>query len=79
MWRRTSLSQALDCVDPSTGEAFDTIANGDARDVDGAVNAARAALLRQIAAAILENREELAALETRDNGKPLAAVPQENL
>ncbi|WP_324755025.1 aldehyde dehydrogenase family protein [Roseovarius sp. Pro17] len=85
-WVASNASETLDCVDPSTGEAFDKIANGNAQDVDAAVKAARAALpgwrstpageraalLRKVAAAIVDNREDLAALETRDNGKPMA-------
>lgn len=85
-WTVSSEGNVLDCIDPYTGAAFDSIINGDARDVDAAVRAARAALpgwratlagdrtgmLRKIAAAITDNREDLAALETRDNGKPLA-------
>lgn len=79
--------KTIDCVDPATGEVFATIPAGGAAEVDAAVTAARRAfdggwkatsgadrakILRAIAKAITENRDKLAAIETRDNGKPLA-------
>lgn len=84
-WVRSHSDQTLDCVDPATAQAFDSIASGNAQDVEDAVAAARsafagwkatpaakrAAILRRIAQKITDNRDDLAALETRDNGKPL--------
>lgn len=79
--------KTIDCVDPATGEVFATIPAGGAAEIDAAVGAARKAfdggwkattgaerakILRAIAKAITENRDKLAAIETRDNGKPLA-------
>lgn len=77
----------IDVVDPSTGELFARVAKGTAKDVDRAVQSARAAMeskvwagmlpaergriLNRIAARIRERAEELAELESRDNGKPL--------
>ncbi|MBV8368578.1 MAG: aldehyde dehydrogenase [Candidatus Eremiobacteraeota bacterium] len=73
-------------VDPASGEAFARIARGGAADVARAVGAARRAfddgpwprttaaerakVLRTLAALLLEHREELARLESRDAGKP---------
>lgn len=76
----------IDVVDPATERAFASIAAGTAADIDRAVAAAkragqgawrrttgrkRAAVLRAIAAGIDAEKEELARLEVRDNGKPL--------
>ncbi|WP_148254783.1 aldehyde dehydrogenase family protein [Aidingimonas lacisalsi] len=79
--------RSFPAVDPATETAFATVAAGDAVDADLAVRAARRAFddgrwselpvaertatLRRIAAGIRAHLEALAALETRDNGKPL--------
>ena len=72
---------------PVTGEAYDEIARGGEEDIDRAVKAARAALagpwgqfsatergrvLVRIGVAVLEHIDELAAIEAKDTGKPLA-------
>src|SRR5262245_56138989 len=85
--RAASDGGAVDSVDPSTGEPFATVAAATAADVDRAVASAQAALdakewggappaergriMWRIANAIRERAEELALLESRDNGKPL--------
>lgn len=77
----------LDAVDPATEQPFAQIAAGDATDADHAVQAARrafdqgpwpripaaerAAALRRIAKGITARLAEIAAIETRDNGKPI--------
>src|SRR5687767_530432 len=77
----------LDVADPSTGEALARVARGTKQDVDRAVQAARGALeskawggiapaergriMYRMAQAIRDRAEELAELESRDNGKPL--------
>ncbi|HUF48485.1 MAG TPA: aldehyde dehydrogenase family protein [Vicinamibacterales bacterium] len=77
----------VDTIDPSTGEAIATVAAATAADIDRAVASARLALdandwggappaergrvMWRIAHAIRERVEELATLESRDNGKPL--------
>lgn len=86
-WVPAASGQTLPVLNPATGEAFDTIPRGDARDIDAAVAAARAALggawgkltatdrgriLLKMSALILERAEELAQLEARDTGKPLS-------
>lgn len=85
-WVPAASGRTLPVIDPATGEAFDTLARGDAADVDRAVAAARAALsgawgaltatergriLSRMSALILERSEELAQLESRDTGKPI--------
>ena len=75
----------LEVVCPSKGEVFATIARGGAKDVARAVSAARAAFegewgatpavergraLMRLSRSIEANGEELAALESRDTGKP---------
>src|ERR1700730_13589093 len=77
----------FDVYDPSSGSVLATAAKATGADVKRAVQAARAALesktwgglapaergriLFRIAGAIRERAEELAELESRDNGKPL--------
>ncbi len=78
--------ERIACIDPASGEVFDSVPAGNAADVDAAVAAARSAfdagwkrttgaeraeILRAISERIMANRDRLAALETRDNGKPL--------
>ncbi len=85
-WFAGTTGKTFDCVDPATGQVFATLPAGGAAEVDAAVTAARQAfegwkattgtararILRAIARAITANRDRLASLETRDNGKPLA-------
>ena len=76
----------LDVVNPANGRVFHRCAAGTAEDIDAAVAAAkaamagpwsrttghdRAAFLRAIGAAIEEQKQALAEIEVRDNGKPL--------
>ncbi len=73
-------------IDPSTGAAIADVAQGGAEDVDRAVSAARGALegawgevsaakrgalLYALAGLVEENADELAQLESLDNGKPV--------
>jgi aldehyde dehydrogenase (NAD+) len=86
-WVAAATRARLPMIDPSEGEPFAAIARSDAVDVDTAVRAARAAFegawgalapvdkgrrLTAIARAVLEHADELALLEARDCGKPLA-------
>jgi len=72
---------------PVTGEAYAQIARGTSEDIDLAVKAARAAfegswgamsatergrILVRIGNAVLDHIEELAAIEAKDTGKPIA-------
>ncbi len=77
----------LDVLSPLDGLPFTTIADSGAEDIDAAVAAARAAfdggewnrlcaaergrLMLKLSALILEHAEELAQLESADNGKPI--------
>ncbi len=74
-------------VNPATEEVIASVAEADALDIDAAVKAARAAfnrktwrnlaardrakMLWKVGDLIMKNHEELARLETIDNGKPL--------
>ena len=79
--------RAFPVVNPADGKHFATVAEGGAEDVDSAVRAAaraaagpwgrisaraRAKIMFSIARLVRENLEELALLETRNAGKPLA-------
>jgi 1-pyrroline dehydrogenase len=78
-------------VDPATGEAFDHTASGTADDVADAVAAARdaftgwagatpadrSAALLALADQIEDDAAQLAALESRNVGKPIAAAAEE--
>jgi aldehyde dehydrogenase (NAD+) len=85
-WRPSASGKTLDVFEPATGKAFATVAAGDAQDIDAAVKAARRAfngawgalsatdrgrILMRLGQLILENFDELAALEARDTGKPM--------
>jgi len=77
----------FDCINPATGETLAQVAACDARDIDAAVAAARAAfrsgcwahqppavrkrVLQRFAELILQHKDELALLETLDVGKPI--------
>jgi aldehyde dehydrogenase (NAD+) len=85
-WVAAASGETLPVLDPSTGQAFDQLARGNAADIDRAVAAARSALggpwgkltatergriLSKMGQVILSRTEELAQLEARDTGKPL--------
>ncbi|AXN39460.1 aldehyde dehydrogenase family protein [Peribacillus butanolivorans] len=86
-WVSSTSGEKRDVLNPATGEVIATAAEGTQKDVDAAVEAAkyafyeggwwgtpaveRARLLFKIADKLEEKAEELAALETLDNGKPL--------
>jgi phenylacetaldehyde dehydrogenase len=89
-WLDSINGRTFETFDPSTGEVLAHVAEGRSEDIDRAVGAARAAfesgpwsrmtvsdrgrLLHRIGDLILEHVDELAALETLDNGKPLAVA-----
>jgi aldehyde dehydrogenase (NAD+) len=82
-------------IDPSTGDEICRVAEADAEDVDRAVRAARQAfekgpwrrmaasergrLLNKLADLIEKNAEELAKLESLDNGKPYSVAKAADL
>jgi phenylacetaldehyde dehydrogenase len=86
-WVDPSADRAIPVINPADGEEIGRIAEAAAVDVDRAVRAARQAfdegpwpamkpgaralLLHRIADAMEANAEELAQLETLDNGKPI--------
>src|SRR6476469_5584736 len=81
----------MDVLNPATGEAIAEVPAGTAEDVDAAVETAKKALpewldstpgeraevLLELADLIDENTDELAAIESRNVGKPLAAAKDE--
>ncbi len=85
-WRDAQSGKTFATINPATEEVIANVAEGDAADVDLAVKAARKAfetgpwskmdardrgkLMLKLADLIEENLDELAALETLDNGKP---------
>ncbi len=86
-WVDSAAGRTFDTINPSTGEVITQLVEASDADVDAAVNAARAAfeggdwpkmaaadrgkLLLRLADLIERNLEELAHLETLDNGKPI--------
>lgn len=78
-------SRFIDNINPATGEVYGQIPDSGERDIDIAVNAAKAAfpkwsntpveerftILNRVATLIDEHLEALALAETNDNGKPL--------
>ena len=85
-WRDAEQRSVFPTVNPATGTVIAEVAEGRAADIDLAVRSARDAveagpwrtisghersrLLWRLADLIEENADELATLETRDNGKP---------
>ena len=82
--------KTFDTFDPATGRVIAQVAAGEAADIDAAVAAARAAfeggpwpkmtgserakLMWKLADLIEANRDELAELESLNNGKPIANI-----
>ncbi len=87
-WQAAASGKRIDSVDPATGETLASVPAGNMADVDRAVAAAReafdtgpwprmtpmerASILWKIADALEAHIDELAELETLDQGKPLA-------
>lgn len=87
-WRPAISGKTFQTINPATEEIICEVAEGDKEDVDLAVHAARAAfesgswsrmdardrgrLILKLADLMEENLDELAALETLDNGKPIS-------
>lgn len=86
-WVPAASGKTFATVHPATEEVICNVAEGDKQDIDAAVDAAReafdngpwrtmdardrGALMYKLAELIQEEAEELAALETLDNGKPI--------
>jgi aldehyde dehydrogenase (NAD+) len=89
-WVNSQSGKTFPTINPATGEEISRVAEADAADVDLAVKAARQAfehgpwrktsasergrLLLRLADLIEQNADELAQLETLDNGKPVAVA-----
>jgi aldehyde dehydrogenase (NAD+) len=87
-WREAVSGKRFETLNPATGEVITSVAEADKADVDLAVKAARKAfeegpwskmtatdrgrILSKLADLIMEHRDELAELETMDNGKPIS-------
>jgi phenylacetaldehyde dehydrogenase len=89
-WVDAAAGRTFVTPNPATGESLATVAEGDAEDIDRAVRAARRAfeegpwsgltpsdrgrIIWKIVDLILEHVDELAQLETLDNGKPFGVA-----
>ncbi len=87
-WLDAQSGKTFETLNPSTGEVIANVAEGDKADVDKAAKAARKAfdkgpwkkmnarergrLMYKLADLIEQNKDELAKLESLDNGKPLS-------
>jgi len=90
-WVDSAGGETMEVVNPSTGEVIAEVASSTAEDADRAVQAAktalpewlettpgeRAELLFKLAGLIDENTDELAALESKNVGKPLSYARDE--
>src|SRR5688572_2227875 len=86
-WVNSASGKTFETINPATGEAIASVAEGDKQDVEKAVQSARRAFekgpwrkmsarergkyLFKLADLIEKNQEELALLESLDNGKPI--------
>ncbi len=86
-WQVSQSHEFIEVINPATEEVFDKVAAGNMADINAAVIAARkafdqgpwplmtgterAVILRKMAVLINERLQELAKIETLDNGKPL--------
>src|SRR5580658_8570858 len=89
-WTEAASGKTFETPNPATGETLANVAEGDAEDINRAVRAARRAfesgpwsrmtpsdrgrLIWRIGDLILEHTDELAQLETLDNGKPYSVA-----
>src|ERR1035438_3815875 len=89
-WVDSASGRTFETPNPATGETLATVAEGDAEDIDRAVQAARRAfedgpwsrmtpsdrgrVIWRIGDLILEHLEELDNLRSLDNGKPFAVA-----
>ncbi|MGB7159159.1 MAG: aldehyde dehydrogenase family protein [Tepidisphaeraceae bacterium] len=87
-WVDSVSGRTFETINPATGDVIARVAEGEKADVDKAVKAARRAfekgawkkmsarergrILLKLADLIEENKEELAKLESLDNGKPIS-------
>src|SRR5690242_3143442 len=83
-WVAAASGETFDTINPATGQPLCKVASAGSADVDAAVTAAQAAfeswaammpaqrerLLHRLADLMEQHRDELAQLETLDNGKP---------
>jgi 1-pyrroline dehydrogenase len=90
-WSDSAGGETMEVVNPSTGEVIAEVPSSTAEDADRAVQAAKAALpewlettpgeraelLFKLADLIEENADELAALESKNVGKPLSYAKDE--
>src|SRR5436305_7754873 len=90
-WVDAASGETMEVLNPATGETIAEVPRASAEDVDRAVQAAkqalpdwldttpgeRAQLLLKLADAIDEHADELAELESRNVGKPLAVAKEE--
>jgi phenylacetaldehyde dehydrogenase len=89
-WVDAASGKTFEVYDPSSGKVIANVAQGGSEDIDRAVKTARAAFetgpwskmtasergraIHKLGDLVLEHGDELAALESLDNGKPLAVA-----
>jgi phenylacetaldehyde dehydrogenase len=88
-WVEAAAGETFETLDPATGEVLAEIARGESEDIDRAVRAARRALdgpwsklnpsergriIHRIGDLIAEHADELAELDSLDNGKPVGVA-----
>jgi succinate-semialdehyde dehydrogenase/glutarate-semialdehyde dehydrogenase len=90
-WTESGSGETFDVVNPANGEVVGSVPNADVADVEAAIDAAAAALegwraapaierarvLRSAAETIRERKDDIAAVMTAEQGKPLAEAAGE--
>ena len=86
-WRSAASGKTMDVINPATEDVCATVASADGKDLNAAVDAARAALngpwgqmsarergrlVRKLGERLMERADEIARLETLHNGKPIS-------
>jgi succinate-semialdehyde dehydrogenase/glutarate-semialdehyde dehydrogenase len=78
-WVEATGAKTIPVVNPATGQAIGTVAHASKADLDRALAAERAAIMRRAASLLRERSADIARLMTQEQGKPLAEAKVETM